>query len=116
MITNKDMCTHKFKGLMNMNDLISRQAAIAQFKPYALYDSNRTNAEWVTRIEAVLEQLPSAEKRGKWLPHPTDTDWNVCSVCGIGTHTRFHYNEGVYGGYDVEESFWYCPHCGARME
>ena len=44
-----------------MNDLIGRQEAIAAFKPYALYDSNRTNAEWVRRIELVLEQLPTID-------------------------------------------------------
>lgn len=55
-------------------------------------------------------------KHGKWIPHPTEPDWDVCSVCGIGTHIRFHYNEGVYGGYDVEESYSYCPHCGAKTD
>lgn len=55
-------------------------------------------------------------KQGEWLPHPTERDWDVCSVCGLGTHRRFHYNEAVYGGYDVEESYSYCPQCGAKMD
>ena len=42
-------------------DLISRQAAIDAFKPYADYESNRTNADWVRRIELVLHDLPSAQ-------------------------------------------------------
>lgn len=84
-----------------MNDLISRQAAIAEFKHYALYDSNRTNAEWVRRIELVLETLPSAEKHGKWIDHVKDY-W--CSECG--------------GRIQKEQAkrFSICPYCGARME
>lgn len=48
-------------GGQKMTDPISRQAAIAEFKHYALYDSNRTNAEWVRRIELVLESLPTID-------------------------------------------------------
>lgn len=44
-----------------MSDLIERQAAIDAFKPYAGYESNRTNAEWVHRIELVLHDMPSAQ-------------------------------------------------------
>lgn len=42
-------------------DAISRQAAIEAFAPYAEYESNRTNAEWVRRINMVLSALPSAQ-------------------------------------------------------
>lgn len=86
-----------------MNDLISRQEAIAAFKPYALYDSNRTNAEWVRRIEAVLEELPSAEKQGEWkLNYALPTLKPFCSVCGKDSPTKIRYD--------------YCPHCGAKMD
>ena len=76
------------------------------------------NVNNVPRFYEWLDTLPTIDpvKHGKWLPHPTEPDWDVCSICGIGTHRRFHYNEGVYGGYDVEESFAYCPNCGAKME
>lgn len=69
-------------------------------------------------IIGVLEELPTIDpvKHGEWLPHPTEPDWDVCSVCRLGTRRRFHFNDGVYGGYDVEESFAYCPRCGAKME
>ena len=97
-----------------MNDLISRQEAIAAFKPYALYDSNRTNAEWVTRIESVLEELPSAEKRGKWIErerYRTTKDgvfhtyrYKVCSICGRASGRR------------MNKRTRYCPNCGARMD
>ena len=46
------------------------------------------------------------ENRGKWKPHPHEEDWDVCSVCGIGTRRR-------YDG--VEYSYTHCPWCGADM-
>ena len=45
-----------------MDDLISRQAAIDALAPYAEYESNRTNAEWVRRINTVLSALPPAQR------------------------------------------------------
>lgn len=44
-----------------MGDTISRLAAIDAFAPCAEYESNRTNAEWVRRINRVLLELPPAE-------------------------------------------------------
>ena len=38
-------------------DLIDRKDAIKEFEPYAEYESNRTNAEWVERIKAVLNSM-----------------------------------------------------------
>ena len=49
-----------------MGDTISRLAAIDAFAPYAEYESNRTNAEWVRRINRVLLELPPAQP--KWIP------------------------------------------------
>lgn len=39
-------------------DMISRQAAIEAFQMFREYESNRSNKEWVNRIETVLNQLP----------------------------------------------------------
>lgn len=44
-----------------VNDTISRKAAIDAFAPYAEYESNRTNAEWVRRINMGLTALPSVD-------------------------------------------------------
>lgn len=38
-------------------DLIDRQDAIKEFEPYAEYESNRRNADWVKRIKAVLNAM-----------------------------------------------------------
>lgn len=54
-------------------------------------------------------------KKGKWMPHPTEADWDVCTACGCGTMRRTHgYDNGAF--WDAEESYSYCPWCGARME
>lgn len=97
-----------------MTDLISRQAVVD-----LIMETDPWWFEGKTReILGGIKKLPTIApvKHGKWLPHPTETDWDVCSVCGLGTHRRFHYNDAIYGGYDVEESFMYCPNCGAKMD
>lgn len=95
-----------------MSDLISRQAAIAAFKPYALYDSNRTNAEWVRRIELVLEALPSAEKHGKWIP--VNERAAKCSLCGEWEYTNGKDKTGTAIIHRAIKH--YCSNCGARMD
>lgn len=103
-----------------MSDLIDRQAAIKWVKTECNpYGSPTLDSESGKKVIEHLKRMPPAHdpvKHGEWLPHPTETDWDVCSVCGIGTRRRFHFNDGVYGGYDVEESFAYCPNCGAKMD
>ena len=42
-------------------DTIDRQLAIDAFKPYAEYESNRSNKDWVKRIEVILSGLPPAQ-------------------------------------------------------
>ena len=54
-------------------------------------------------------------RRGKWLTHPTEKDYDVCPVCGTGTRKRRHGFENGLGWYE-EEVYQFCPHCGARME
>lgn len=47
---------------------------------------------------------------GWWKPHPLDPEWDICTVCGIGTHRRQITMEWV-----EEDCYNYCPHCGARL-
>ena len=42
-------------------DLISRQATIEAFQMFRGYEANRTNAEWVDRIETIVKKLPSVK-------------------------------------------------------
>lgn len=102
------------------NDLISRQGAIDALgeKPVGETDWDlgcRNQWEWDTEI---LRTLPSAEperKTGKWLPHPHEREWDVCSVCGTGCKRREF--EMQFGQEKFTEyGYQYCPHCGARLE
>lgn len=92
------------------NDLISRQAAIGALDG-ELTITGRENAEtirdYINGVDKKLRELPSAERRGRWLykselysycGHPFYP--KICSVCN-----------GVF-----EYTTNYCPNCGARME
>ena len=50
-------------------------------------------------------------RRGRWLPHPTEKDWRVCSVCGQGTEIVRH-----EAGATTEYCYKHCPWCGAKMD
>lgn len=99
-----------------MTDLISRRAAIKAIDGLPNCYNGYSDTYDKAYIIGVLEELPHIDpvKHGKWMPHPTESDWDVCSVCGIGTMRRTHgYHNGAF--WDAEESYSYCPHCGARM-
>lgn len=60
-----------------------------------------------------LHQLPSAERRGRWI-NGNEGIWNAvilpkCSICG---ETFYEMNVNINGEYPYN----YCPNCGARME
>ena len=66
-----------------------------------------------------LESIPSAEperKKGEWLPHSGDEDWDVCSVCGTGCKRREHGTTGDLSfPWVTEYNYQFCPNCGADM-
>ena len=55
-------------------------------------------------------------KKGRWLPHPGDRDWDVCSVCGTGCKRREHGEAHQGITWETEYNYQYCPNCGARLE
>lgn len=68
----------------------------------------------------VLDDIPSVEpeerKTGKWLSHPGDEDWDICSVCGTGCKRREHGTTGDFSfPWVTEYNYPYCPNCGAEM-
>ena len=95
-----------------MSDLISRQAAIDAICEHGTELERRgitvlsvANHKQVT--VDLLENLPSAERHGKWID-PEDSTCYKCSVCG-------EYATQEYGL--TEPLFWhYCPNCGAKMD
>ena len=96
-------------GSEEMNDLISRQAAIMAVLYGSLGASTiygRTEQGMMAQKETVqaIRMLPSAERHGKWL-HKNSTFKNrwLCSECG-------------YTWYFDTAQANYCPNCGARMD
>ena len=92
-----------------MDDLISRQAAIEAILHCENHDMEHDyefNEGLIAAMNAV-EELPTAEKRGKWKERkPPEGSWGygsvfTCSECGEEVDC-------------VSENF--CPNCGARME
>ena len=87
-----------------MDDLISRQAAIDAICEHGTDLERRgitvlSVANHKQATVDLLENLPSAERRGKWIE--TLMGWR-CSVCGEEQDYSVH--------------FKHCPNCGARME
>lgn len=87
-----------------MDDLISRQAAIEEAK--TLFEPSNYGYmigvgynHAVADCIAILNNLPSAQRKGKWI-YLNGLDAFECSVCGRQM---------------VRNIFDYCPWCGAEM-
>ena len=87
-----------------MDDLISRQGAInSPIKMIA------QGLDWVPVYH--LEQLPSAERRGRWIDGKRmrfDGTFHWFRQCSECLYERKDDN--------LEKDTNYCPNCGARME
>ncbi len=81
-----------------MDDPISRQAAIKLLEEWA--DGYPYLEVPVSSIEHKLNELPTAEKKGRWIEKPNIYGVAYCSECDYELHTN-----------DTN----YCPNCGARM-
>lgn len=81
------------------DDLISRQAAIE-----TLLDERLITAA------AYIERMPTAEKKGTWIVQING--WGdvyfECSCCKEAVT--------LIDGSPKDNHYYYCPHCGARME
>lgn len=80
-----------------MDDLISRRAAIKALDNIGSLDTD-ADREYARQV---FEALPTAEKKGKWIP--LSDGWAECSSC--------EHLERAAG-----LRWRYCPNCGARME
>ena len=105
-------------------DAISRQATIEAFQMFRGYEANRTNAEWVDRIETIVKKLPPVNPQ-----EPCDKCevGNPCLYCKhefesktghwiwcVGSHKCSNCEE--YTCFSHKELLRYCPNCGAKME
>ncbi len=77
---------------------------------YLLFTAEEEKFSWglglVESMIADVEELPSAERKGKWIEDDDPTVKGHCSVCGWESH---YYEDDVVG-------MPFCPNCGARME
>ena len=72
-------------------------------------------------FKSIINFQPTADvqpiAKGQWEPHPNSREWDVCSVCGIGTKRReYGYQEDYGREWMMEENYRYCPHCGADLK
>lgn len=85
-----------------MDDLIRRQAAIdAILGMFLNIAYSEKNIAWSMALDKI-RQLPTAEKRGKWIDYCGDLK---CDQCGCEADLF-----GIRGEWN------YCPNCGAKME
>lgn len=72
------------------DDAISRQAAIEAFQMFREYESNRSNKEWVDRIETVLNKLPPVNSL------PEDDDYFARWVAEEIFDDNWEYNKDAF--------------------
>ncbi len=91
---------------LDCDDLISRQAAIETIEKY-LENSFVMDADIVlSDICYKLSELPSAERKGKWIERDEDCTWE-CSACGEPWT--------LIDGTPKQNGMNYCPNCGCDM-
>ena len=97
-----------------MSDFIDRQATIEVINNHIFYD-DYDDMDKIDLINAI-GALPLAEKRGRWEEHPYEREWDICSCCKTGTKRREFGVTDDGREWVTEESYTYCPWCGAKME
>ena len=89
-----------------IGDLISRQAAIDALIELTIQRDKWDDKEGFAQKRGIdaaicaIEDLPSAERHGRWEPYLNEGLIVKCSVCG----SRY------------AEPWHYCPRCGSRMD
>ncbi len=91
-----------------MSDLISRQAVIDAVKALPNSRNGYSGTYDKATILGAIEELPSAERTGKWIYEGKRGRFPTCkcSVCG----NRENADWAILG-----DNVNYCPNCGARM-
>lgn len=95
-----------YKGMdANMGDLINRTEAISNLRKWLNFpDYNKGERNIIACAIAMLEEMPSAQKHGKWIEDGYEGYPCVCSYCGIQQDIKAKF------------LFSFCPNCGKRMK
>ena len=100
-----------------MDDLISRQIAQKLFGKALTYQEQQGKLTWTTSevkqwVADFIEDLPSAQpqRTGKWIPQDHNKRAGNISTC------VYYYPICSKCGKVGNETYKYCPHCGAKME
>ena len=101
-----------------MDDLISRQAAMALAKDICV--PHKDGYEYRHRCidPQDIAELPSAERRGKWIKmSDADGVYWACSECGEDIPRVPHYDPqfDLFPRLESIEKTNFCPNCGAKM-
>lgn len=95
-----------------MRRYIDAELLKADIRPFAEYDSNRRNKDWVRRFEIAIDNVPTADVRENVKAHwidmkPTGDSRFMCSRCKGKENVPTIMGEPIV---------WdYCPNCGADM-
>lgn len=89
-----------------MNDLINRRDAIKAIESLPNCYNGYSDTYDKAYIIGTLEEVPSAERKGKWINHRNDDGHHIadCSICG-----------NTLQWFDDEGGHRFCPNCGADM-
>lgn len=90
------------------DDTIRRQSAIDAVEKESQVDGAYGYMDTKSIVDLLMD-LPSAEKRGRWVKldiHPHLAD-HKCTACGESTYVPTCMGKPIY---------LFCPWCGARME
>lgn len=99
------------------NDYVLREEAKNAAALIALTSAKREMT--CGEVKRIMEGIPPADVRpvvrGRWEPHPSNPEYDVCSACGTGTRRREYHHQGHVPGV-TEFCYWFCPWCGADMK
>ena len=56
------------------------------------------------RFQQIVDEAPTVQgesmEHGRWIPHPTEREWDVCTACGIGCKRR-EYEDNAVSEYNL---------------
>ena len=95
--------------------LIEREEIRYKLRKYGFASPDMTITELV---EDELQPIEEDKARNGYWKHDESNDraYDYCSACGCGTMRRTYGYNPDGREYMTEQSYSYCPRCGARMD